>query len=57
MHSDSKKRCSFLALLFIAGDVSVPGRMFGSSALRASETKRSTGKFPRITIDLAAVIL
>jgi hypothetical protein len=21
MHSDSKKRCSFLALLFVAGDV------------------------------------
>jgi len=34
----------------------VPGRLFGSSALSASGIKRSTGKFPRITSDLAAII-
>ena len=34
----------------------VPGRQFGSSALRASGTKRSTGKFSTITRDSVSVI-
>jgi len=34
----------------------LPGRPFGSSALRASGTKRSTGKFSRITRNCVAVI-
>ncbi|MCK4605528.1 MAG: hypothetical protein KAU41_12700, partial [Deltaproteobacteria bacterium] len=34
----------------------MPGRPFGSSALRASGTKRSTGKFSTITRDSVSVI-
>jgi len=33
-----------------------PGRPFGPSTLRASGTKRSTGKFSRITPNFVAVI-